>query len=100
MGKVKITFAVCIALILGLGAYTLTRSPARVVGGQPAAPGNIVIGQTRHDMAACQEGETLPADVSAVRLSVWAFVGMKMHVVAYRGAEPLTRGTRGPDWTS
>jgi hypothetical protein len=100
MGKVTITLAVCIALVLALGAYTLTRSPPRVVGGRPFSPTNALIGHTTHDMLACQEGETLPADVSAVRLSIWAFVGMKMHVVAYRGAEAITRGTRGPDWTS
>ncbi len=100
MRKVKITLAVCIALVFALGAYTLTRSPPRVVGGHPFWPTDPVIAQTTHDISICQADEVLPAHVSALRLSLWAFVGWDIHVVAYRGARVLAEGRRGADWTS
>jgi hypothetical protein len=104
MRSVTVTLAVGIAL-LGLAvAVTLTRSPPRVV----RAVGQEVVGRgerrklglTAGDIAICQANEVLPAGVSGIRLSLRAFYGARVHVVAYSGSTVLAAGRRGADWTA
>ncbi len=97
--RVKVTLALGVALLAAVGAVALTRSPPRVVGTNAAGSGSLVA-QLRGDASICQAGESLPADVSAIRLSMWAFLGWKMHVIAYSGLRVLTEGRRGADWTT
>jgi hypothetical protein len=93
----KVTLGVGIALIAILGAYTLTRSPPRVV--QASSLGQAPVATTIADASFCQAGETLPAGVSGLRLAVWAFFGANIHVTVSSGSRTLTAGRRGPDWT-
>ncbi|MGP0103011.1 MAG: hypothetical protein ACLPUT_15510 [Solirubrobacteraceae bacterium] len=97
--RVKVTLAVGIALLAAVGALALTRSPPRVVGADASSERSI-LAHLSGDISVCQTGETLPADVSAIRLSMWAFLGWPMHVVAYQGSRVLTEGRRSADWTS
>jgi hypothetical protein len=97
--RVKVTLAVGIALLAIIGAFALTRSPPRVVAGT-VGPANAVMTHLAGDISVCQAGEPLPAHVSAVRLSMWAFLGWKMHVAIYSGSQLLTQGSRAADWTS
>ncbi len=87
------------ALLLAVGAFTLTRSPSRVLLTNGSV-GNSPLTSTSGDLSLCQANELLPADVSAIRLSMWAFLGWNIHVKAYRGLKVLTEGSRRPDWTS
>ncbi|HEY3827878.1 MAG TPA: hypothetical protein VGL57_01655 [Solirubrobacteraceae bacterium] len=98
MNNVKVTLAVGIALTLAIGAVTLSRSPPRVlrVNG-PAA--NQSLGVTNKEPAICQAREVVPANVSAIRLSIDAFFGSNIHLVAYHENHILTEGRRGPTWT-
>ncbi len=98
MRNVTVTLVLGIALLLLIGAVTLTRSPPRVVrvSGRP----ETVVAHFAGDIAFCQGGEVLPAGVSAVRVSTWAFLGYDVHVKLYRGTQLLAAGHRGSDWTS
>jgi hypothetical protein len=98
MRNVRVTLAVGVALLVALGAVTLTRSPPRILatswrGGR--AELQLVTG----DIAACQANEVLPGGVSGIRLWMRAFFGAQVHVVAYSGSRVLTEGSRGADWT-
>jgi hypothetical protein len=97
--RVKVTLALGIALLAAVGALVLTRSPPRVLAGS-ASSTNGILTALSGDISVCQAGEALPAHVSAVRLSMWAFVGWPMHVAAYSGPRLLTEGRRDADWTS
>lgn len=99
MTNVGITLAAGIALIAAAVVLTLTRSPPPVVGAS-ASPITALLGHVRGDISVCQANEVLPASVSGIRLSMWAFLGWDMHVAAYQGSRVLTEGRRGADWTS
>jgi hypothetical protein len=94
---VKVTLGVGLALIAIVGAYTLTRSPPRVV--RTSSLGQATVATTIADASFCQAGETLPAGVSGIRLAIWAFFGANIHVTISSGSRTLTAGKRGPDWT-
>jgi hypothetical protein len=98
MRNVKVTLAAGIAITIAVLAVVLTRSPPRVVHAS-SPPDNSIIGVNYGQAALCQTGETLPAGVGAIRLSVVAFFGSNIRVVAYRGSRILTEGRRGPNWT-
>ncbi len=98
MRNVKVTLAAGIALTIAVLAVVLTRAPPRVLHAS-GPPGSAIIGVDYGEAALCQTGETLPAGATAIRLSVVAFFGSNVRVVAYRGSQVLTKGTRGPDWT-
>ncbi len=97
MKNVKATLGVGIALILAVGALTLTRSPVRVVGVGTRTDTQLVT--ANGDVVACQANEAWPAGVSAIRLSLVAYYGSRVRVVASSGAQVLAEGGRGPDWT-
>jgi hypothetical protein len=98
MRNVKVTLAVGILLIAGVGAVTLTRSPVRVLRASGARD-DTELGVTIGDTVICQPDEVLPAGVSAIRLPLIAFYGAHVSVIAFHGTQVLTEGTRGPDWT-
>lgn len=95
--RVKVTLGVGIALVAVVAAYTLTRSPPRVV--RASSQGQAAVATTIAGASFCQAGETLPAGVSGIRLAIWAFFGANIHVTVSSGSQVLTAGGRGPDWT-
>jgi hypothetical protein len=102
MRNVKVMLAVGIALMVAVGALTLTRSPPRVVGvGEPGGvAGTSILHTVTGDIAVCQANEVLPGGVSGIRISMWAFFGSQVRVIAYSGSQVLTEGRRGAGWTS
>jgi hypothetical protein len=98
MRNVKVTLAVGILLIAGVGAVTLTRSPVRVLRASGARD-NTELGVTIGDTVLCQPGELLPAGTTAIRLPIIAFYGSHVTVIAFSGSRVLTEGTRAPNWT-
>jgi hypothetical protein len=94
---VRLTLTVGVVLLVAAGAVTLTRSPPRVVRVNTTTVGNgpTTIGAVE----VCQADEQLPADVSAVRLSLKTYFGPAVRVRALRGSQVLTEGRRGPGWT-
>ncbi|HTD10212.1 MAG TPA: hypothetical protein VK680_15110 [Solirubrobacteraceae bacterium] len=94
---VQVTLAVGVALLIGVIAYTLSRSPPRVLRAGVAP--NVVLSPLAGSGAACQIDEVLPAHTSAIRLSIVAYIGARIRLTAYSGSQLLTGGSRGPDWT-
>src|SRR5271156_6689502 len=79
------------------GALTLARSPVRVV--RVGTRTDTQLAAANGDVAACQADEAWPAEVSAIRLSLVAYYGSRVRVVASSGSRVLTEGSRGHDWT-
>ncbi|HUN77779.1 MAG TPA: hypothetical protein VMU32_02545 [Solirubrobacteraceae bacterium] len=96
--QAKIALALGFLLIAGIGAYTLTRAPPRVLS-SPGGPAGKVLGTTHRDIAVCQPHEVLPAGTTAIRLPLIAFFGADVNVVALNGRHVIARGSRGPNWT-
>lgn len=95
---VKWTFGLGIALILALLAVTLTHSPPRVLRSNAPAP-NAQLATLIAPGEICQEHESLPAGVTAIRLSAGAYFGSPVHVTVSDGTQLLTQGRRGAEWT-
>jgi hypothetical protein len=91
------TLGVGVALIAIAVALTLTRSPPRVV--RTSSLGQATVASALADASFCQAGEALPAGVSGIRLTIWAYFGANIHVTVSSGSRTLTAGRRGPDWT-
>jgi hypothetical protein len=94
---VKLTLGLGVAILIAVCAYALTRSPPRVLRAGPKATGYL--SGFAGDASACQAGEALPAGVSALRLSIAAYVGARIQVSVFSGSQVITRGTRSPTWT-
>jgi hypothetical protein len=92
----KLAIVLSGALAVAVGAMALSKAPPRVVWGMRA---NANMTSTSGNFSACQAGETLPAHVTAIRMSMGAGIGPTVHVKAYAGGRILTQGSRSPTWT-
>jgi hypothetical protein len=95
--QAKVALGIGVAVLAVICAYTLTRSPPRVVRADPP-PTSILTG-LYGEGEVCQGNEILPAGVSALRLSLAAYFGARIRLTAYAGSRLLLEGRRGPDWT-
>lgn len=109
MRSVVITFVVGLVAVAAVGVLTLSRAPLRLVHrgapGVPAvAPNGVsgVVASASEDPTICQPYEVLPAGISDVRVSIWAFYGARVRVAAFKEGtrELLTEGSRSGNWTS
>lgn len=82
--------AVAVALVLAHAPQTLARANA--------VPLAQKLGSTTRDLEACQAGETLPSDTSAVRLGLFTLLGPRVTVKIFAGSRVIAEGTRGPGW--
>ena len=91
------------ALVAGLAlmalaiAFVLTRSPPEVAATNSIAFARI-LATTSGSAGVCQSGERLPAETTAIRLSLAADLGPKVNVEVLSGGQVLTSGDRGPGW--
>jgi hypothetical protein len=86
--------------ILGLALIvTLSGSPL-VVTHANATPANEPLLEASSGSGACQSGEVLPAEVSAIRLTLIAAAGPRVSVTVFSGGRVLTSGATGSGWTS
>ena len=99
MRSAKATLGIGVALILAVGAVTLTRSPPRVVRVNTTATKSYLTGFVG-SAKICQTNEVLPAGVSAMRVWLGVEYGSRIRVTASAHSRLLTDGERGPDWTS
>lgn len=86
------------ALCVGVG-LALSRAPAIL------ARSNLVTAATQFEtltgtFAACQGNETLPAHVTAIRLSLDSVLGPRIDLRVLRGKQLLTEGQRIAGWTA
>lgn len=94
----RVTIVVGLALLAGVCAYALTRAPSQVVRAGPRAAG--LLSGTYHSAEVCQAEEVLPADVSAIRVSLAAYFGAHVRLTAISGSRLVAEGSRGPEWTA
>jgi hypothetical protein len=78
---------------------TLSGSPV-VVARANSTPVDEPILEAVGDTGACQDGEALPAGVTAIRLTLAANIGPQVSVTVLSGARVLTGGTVDSGWTS
>lgn len=98
MSHVKVTLVAGIALILIVGALVLRGSPPRVLR-TVGAGAKSSLGVTQGELTLCQGNEVLPAGVTAIRVSIVAFLGSNMQVAVSRNGRLLTEGSHNPDWS-
>ena len=73
------------------------RSPPRVV--RVGTPSRATYPLTVSDAEVCQPNEVLPAGVSAIRVSLGAYFGSRVRVLALSDSQVFAEGVRGPNWT-
>lgn len=99
MGKVPIRLVLATGLLLiGLAVVAvLSRSPATLAqtNGIPLA---TTLVHTGHPTRACQSGETLPRETSALRLALFSMLGPRITVRAYAGSQIVTQGAQHGGW--
>lgn len=93
-----VTVVCMAALCLGI-VFALSRSPPLL------ARSNLVNAATqfqtlRGPFAACQGNETLPAHVTAIRLSLDSVLGPRIDLRVLAGKRLLTQGRRSAGWTA
>jgi hypothetical protein len=93
-----------VALIAGLAlvaiaiGVTLSGRPV-VVARTNSTLANGSLAETTSAASACQAGETLPADISAIRLTLRSEIGPRVSLRALSGTRVLTSGAVGNGWT-
>ncbi|HLM85439.1 MAG TPA: hypothetical protein VK272_04535 [Solirubrobacteraceae bacterium] len=95
--RVKVALVVGLALWGVAGGLTLLQSPIGVLRSNTRA--SAFIDQASHTLSACQAGEALPAETSAVRLRVETLLGPRVAVGLFARGRAIARGERGPGWT-
>lgn len=93
-----------VSLVLGLAltatgvVIALSQSPAVVARTNAVPITGAIVGVTSA-YEACEKHEVLPSGTSAIRLSVDAMFGPRIHVSVLRGDEALTSGTQAAGWS-
>jgi hypothetical protein len=80
-----------LSLIVAAIVATLLSSPLVVVASNSIRPQEIVA-TTRGDRRACQKGETLPADISAIRIWITGNIKPNVRVQVEAGSRIVTSG--------
>lgn len=88
-----------LALLAIALVVTLSGSPLVVAHANNTPADQPILRATSHT-GACQDGEVLPAGISAIRLILVAVVGPSVSVTLTSGAHPLAAGVAGSGWTS
>jgi hypothetical protein len=99
MSRATIALGVGLVLLAVALALTLTGSPL-VLAHANANPADEPILKATGHSGACQEGEVLPAGISAIRLILVAVVGPQVNVTVTSGNRLLAAGTTGSGWTA
>lgn len=95
----RIALLVGLALALIAVCLTLTRHPVGVTRANGVRTSREVA-MLPSGASICQGGESLPRDTTAIRLSLFAYVGPSIELRVFSGTRTLTRGDRGAGWTA
>jgi hypothetical protein len=99
MTRVGVVLAAGLALTAVAVVVTLSRSPLTLAGANSVQT-VVRLSETtsREDAEGCQADETLPRDIAAVHLSMFAVVGPRVTVRMLSGSRVITSGTEAPGW--
>jgi hypothetical protein len=95
--RVSLALGVGLTLLAIAFGLTLTRSPP-LLAGSNSIPLVTSVASTTRSASTCQANEVLPANTSAIRLSLDATLGPKVTVEALSGKQILTSGERAAGW--
>jgi hypothetical protein len=95
----RLKLALAASAVAGIAAvcFALSQSPPAVARVNTAAHQSL--GTTRQAIDACQPDEVIPAQTSAVRLGIGAFLGPRVTVQALAQEQVIARGERRSGWT-
>jgi hypothetical protein len=96
--RTPIVLATGLALIAAAIGVTLARSPSTLAGTNAVSAAST-LAASASAIGACQSGETLPADTTAIRLSLSAIIGARVSVTVLSGRQVVARGTHGTGWS-
>ncbi len=98
MRSARAALAAGLALTAIAAAIVLSQSPEVVAGTNAIEPGLNRLASVPGSGRACQTGETLPAGSSAIRLSLAASAGPRIHVTVLSGNGVVAHGESAPGW--
>lgn len=95
--RVKLTVGAGLLLAAAAIAIALSQSPITVAAVSTAQISYL--GSTEQPIHACQSGESLPRETSAVRLRAFSFFGPRVAVDLLENGHVIAHGERGSGWT-
>ena len=100
VAKTRLKIVIATGLVLGAAAigYTLSQSPIAVA--RLSTPEATYLSTATERTTVCQSGELIPADISAIRLRTYAFLGPRVTLTARTDGRVIVHGERGSGWTS
>ncbi len=99
MREARVALAAGLTLTAIAIGVVLSRSPPAVTRSTPMTAA-VGFGTSALGARICQSGEVLPRSTTAIRVWLEAVIGPPVSVEASSGSHLLTRGTRGPGWTT
>lgn len=95
--RIGVALAAGLALIALAFVLTLAHAPLTVARSGVATEHTVV--STAKPASACQGGETLPRDTTALRLSLTSALGPRVAVTVLSSSGVVARGTAQPGWS-
>jgi hypothetical protein len=99
MREARVALAAGLTLTAIAIGVVLSRSPPAVTRSTPMTAA-VGFGTSPVGARICQSGEVLPRGTTAIRVWLEAVIGPPVSVEASAGSRLLTRGARGPGWTT
>jgi hypothetical protein len=96
--RVRVTLAVCLALMLIAIGVSLLRTPL-VRAGTDGTPLPTEVGATFAPDTVCQSEEVVPRGTTIVRMSLLSLLGPRIKLQATAGGRVITTGIRSAGWT-
>lgn len=95
--RIRVVLAVGLAAIALAVAVVLLHSPSTVASTN-GVKATALLYTAKQATEVCQQGETLPAGLTAVRVEVDAVVGPRVSVEALAGGRTVAHGSHGSGW--
>ncbi len=95
---VKVVLAAALVLIVLALAVTLSHAPASTVAARSVPPEKTLVSGSGN-ASACQSGEVLPRDTSAIRIGVFQVSSSGVAVKVFAGSRLITEGTLAAGWS-
>jgi hypothetical protein len=95
--RLKITLVA--SLLLGAAAVAVTLRGSPIAVARVSTTALVPIGEVRQPIAACQMGEVLPRETSAIRMRIYAVYGPRVVATVLEDGRVLAHGERGSGWS-
>jgi hypothetical protein len=86
-------------LLAGMLAMALTLSEGPVTLARVSTTQHTYLGSDTHTTIACQSGEVLPRQTTAIRLRIFAYLGPRVTVHVLDAGHAIASGEHGAGWT-